>query len=230
MADEISGIIKSIIPTKAGTIAGTSNTFFWITILILIIIFLIIGGVIIWIVVRSLQFNKKIDVYEDRGTYLEKIKGDRAKEIVYNAYGDSVFYLKRRHKTLPRGEKKIGAKTYAYVIRQDGEWVNVDLSYDNGKLTYTLIHPDMRAFKSGMGKLIKERYEKKSFLKKYGGIIIPFMFLALILLGMYFIIDRIVASEDNLLQMTVAAQGVMDKAGQVLSAVNGVCSGSGLKT
>ena len=175
-----------------------------------------------------MQFNKKIDVYEDRGTHLEKLKGDRAKEIVYNAYGDSVFYLKRRHKTLPRGEKNLGRKTYAYVIKQDGEWVNVDLAFDKGKLTYTLIHPDMRAFKSGMGKLIKDRYEKKSLFKEYGGIVIPFIFLVVLCLAMYFIVDRIVASEDNLLQMTVAAEAVMEKANNILSSLNNICSSSGI--
>lgn len=210
-------------------VSGTSNTFFWITILVLIIIFLVIGGIVVWLIIRALQFNKKIDVYEDRGTHLEKLKGDKAKEIVYNAYGDSVFYLRRRHKTLPRGEKNIGRKTYVYIIGQDGEWVNAEPSLINGQLTFTPIHPDMRAFKSGMGKLIKDRYEKKSFIKEYGGIVIPFIFLVMILLGMYFIIDRIVASENNLLQMTVAAEAVMEKANNVLSSLNNICSSSGIQ-
>lgn len=232
MATDLGSIISGVIPTKAGAVAGASNTFFWITILIIILLLLVGGGVAVFFIIRALQFNKKIDIYEERNGFVEYVGSDRAKELVYNSYGDSAFYLKKRKKYLPRGEIKVAKNRYIYIIRSDGEWVNAKLESFNNRLSeigIKPIHPDMRAFKSGMGKLIKERYEKKSFFKEYAPILLPMIFFIIVSIALYFIVDRIVASEDNLLAMTVASKEVMDKASQVLSGVANVCSNSGIK-
>ena len=229
---DLGSTISSIIPSKSSIISGTSSAFVWITILILVVIALALGGIGIWFLARRLQYNKKIDIFEDRNGYMEWIGKDRAKELIYNSYGDSVFFLKKRKKYLPRGEIKIAKNKYIYAISQDGTWVNCGLeSIDENlkELQLKPIHPDMRAFKSGMAKLIKERYEKKSFLKEWAPILVPIIGFIIIMIGMYFIIDRIVASENNLLKMTDASAQVMEKASQVLSALDNVCSNSGIK-
>lgn len=229
MAVDLSDI-GSIFPTKESIIPGVSSTFFWITLLIIIFFFLIIGGVGIILLIRYLQFNKKIQIWEERNNQMEYIGKDRAKEIKYNIYGDTVFVLKKRKKFLPRGEIKSGRNVYLYCIREDGEWVNFSLESVNQKLKdagVKFIHPDMRAFKSGTAKIIKDSYQKKSFLKEWAPIIVPIIFFVIVGIALYFVVDRIVASENNLLEMTKASKEVMQLAKEVLTAVNNIKSGSG---
>lgn len=218
------------LPSKDVLVSGTATSFFWITIFVIIFMVLLGGGVFVWWLIRHLQFNKKIEIFEERNNIVEWIGKDRAKELVYNIYGDSVFRLKRRKKILPRGEIKIAKNKYLYVIGPDGEWINCALESLNRRLKQVglkPISPDMRAFKSGTAKLIKDRYEKRSFLKEHP-YLIPLIMIIIVCIALYFIVDRIVASENNLIEMTKLGGEVMDKASQVLSGLNNICSTSGM--
>ena len=226
------GSISSLFPSSQNIIGGVSSTFFWVTILIIIFLFLVGGAIGVWFLIRYWQFNKKLQVYEDRGTHIEYVGMDRAKEIVYNNYGDSVFYLKKRKKYLPRGEVKVGKKVYMYIIRKDGEWINVSLEGLDNKLNLMnikMIHPDMRAFKSGMAKLIKDRFEKKSIWKEYGHIIIPVIVFIICGLILYFIADKLVSFLDKLPQVLEAATKVQDATKNILVSLENVCSGAGVR-
>lgn len=229
---DITTSITSAIPTKEAMFGSLGGILIWGAVFILVIIVFAVGGIITWWLIRQWQFNKKIQIYEDRNGKCEYVGEDRARELIYNGYGDSVFYLKKRKKYLPRGEIKIGKNRFIYVIRSDGEWINCgieSISYKLNQLGLKPIHPDMRAFKSGMTQLIKTRYEKTSKIKEWAPIIVPLILFVLIGIAFYFIADRIVASQNNLIAMTKAAEGVMEKAGEVLSATNNICSNSGIK-
>lgn len=207
-------------PGKGAVVAGAGNSFFYITIFVIILILLAIGAVGIVILIRHLQFNKKIEIYEWRNGKPERIGKDRAKELKYNVLGDSVFYLKKRHKYLPRGVIKMGKNLYFYVIRDDGEWVNFtmgDINQRFNEADVKFIHPDMRAFKSGLVKVMKDRFEKKKGIKDILLSAMPYIFIILCAIALYFIADRLVAFLDKLPQ-------VVDKLDSLLGKMNNICS------
>ncbi len=229
----VTDIFSGLLPSGNEITSSLSSILVWGSIFIIMFIVLVVGGVGIWFLIRRVQFNKKITIFEERNGVPEWFGEDTAREVVYNIYGDSIFFLRKRKKYMPRPERKVGKNRYFYVIRGDGTWINVGLGEIESRLKVmgvTPIHPDMRAFKSGMAKIIKDRFEKKNLLKEWAPIIVPIIFFIIVAIALYFIVDKIVASQDNLLKMTEASKAVMEKAGNVLSSLNNICSGSGIKT
>lgn len=229
---DIGGSLSGILPSSQSIIAGVSSTFFWVSIFIIIIIFLAIGGVGVYFIIRYMQFNKKIQIWEEKNNQMEYIGKDRAKEVKYNIYGDSVFVLRKRKKFLPRGEIKSGRKLYLYCIREDGEWVNISMTNVNQVLKQAnvkFIHPDMRAFKSGTAKIMKDRYEKVNWIKEYGPIILPIVIFVILSLAIYFIADKVVSGISLSNAGIEASNKVLDKVNDVLSSLNNICSNSGYK-
>ena len=212
--------------------SGTSNMFFYMTIFIIILIFLAAGGVAVFMIIRALQYNKKIEIYEETNGVMYLVGRDKVKEVKYNVYGDSIFVLRKRKKFLPRGELKAGKNLYFYFIGDDGEWVNFRLTNLNKKLNEAdvkFIHPDMRAFKSGTAKIIKDSFQKEKFMEKYGHIVVPIIVFVIIGIALYFIADRVVAGIDKSNAAMDVAGKVIEKADNVLSSLNNICSSSGYK-
>jgi len=229
---DIGGALSGILPSGSSIISGISNTFFYLTILIIVGVVLIAGGVGVYFLVRYMQFNKKIQIWEERNGQMEYVGKDRAKELKYNIYGDSVFVLKKRKKFLPRGEIKSGRNLYLYCIREDGEWVNILMTSVNQELKSAgvkFIHPDMRAFKSGTAKIMKDRYEKINWIKEYGPIILPIVVFVILSLAIYFIADKVVSGISLSNAGIEASNKVLDKVNDVLSSLNNICSTSGYK-
>lgn len=230
---DLSSIVSDIIPSGEAFKSFSGTAILWLSAFILLVIIFVLGAIGVYYLIRILQFNNKITIYEDRNGIIEYFGKDRAKEITYNIYGDSIFYLRKRKKYLPRPERKIGKRRYLYFIGADGEWVNVGLeSFDRAmkEMKIKPIHPDMRAMKSGMAKLVKDRYEKKeNWFSRNAHVIIPLIFFVITAIALYFIVDRIVASQNNVLEVIQSADAVMDKANQVLSSLNNICSGSGIQ-
>lgn len=229
MPVDIGGTIGAVLPTKESLTQSFGSLFIWITIFIVIVIVLVVGAVLVYILIRRLQFFKIVEIYEEtEGRPLEYVGIDRAKELTYNIYGDSVYVLLKRKKFLPRAEIKVSRRRYLYCIGKDGEWVNFGLESLNAKkheAGVKFVHPDMRAFKSGTAKIIKDSYQKKSIIKEYLPVIIPLVMFIVICIALYFIVDRIVASENNLIEMSKTAAIVMDKAKEVLTATSNICTG-----
>lgn len=233
MASDIGGAISSVMPSMSGFGSGLSTTLFWIFIFIVVVIFLVAGGIGVFYLVRYLQFNKKIDIYEERNGMMEKVGTDRAREIKYNIYGDSVFILRKRKKYLPRGEMKSGRNFYLYCIRADGEWVNIAMGSVNKELKESgvkFIHPDMRAFKSGLSQIMENRFEKKNWIKEYGPIIFPIIIFIIMALAIYFIADKVVSGITLSNNVMGAADKVLDRTNDILSSLNNICSNSGMRS
>lgn len=225
-------IPTSFLPSGRSVMSGVGGTVGLITIIIIVFIILAAAGVFVWILVRNLQFNKRIMIFETRNGMTEWLGQDRAREVVYNMSGDSVFFLKKRKKYLPRGEVKVGKNRYIYTIRSDGEWVNSSLEDLDAKLRtigVKPIHPDMRAFKAGMEEVMKKRYEKKSLMKEWLPVVVPIILFIICGLVLYFVADRLVTFLNKLPEVLDAAAKVQDKSSQILASMNNICGSSGIK-
>jgi hypothetical protein len=236
MANPIGSAVGSVIPTNLPTgqqiTSSASNILLYGAIFLIVVIILIAGGVGLWILIRWWQYNKKITLYKDRNGYMEWAGTDSAREIIYNNYGDSVFYWRKRRIYTPRGEIEVGKNKYIYVIAEDGEKINVGLESINSKLRQLglhPVHPDARAFKSGMVRIIKDRHEKKAGLKEFALMLAPWIFIIFCIIGLYFIADKLVSFLDKMPTVVTALNAVLDKANQILTGVNNVCATTGIK-
>jgi len=223
MAADLGSILSSIFPSKQGAVQAAGSSFFYITIIVIIFIFLIAGGIGVWLLIRALQFNKKVHIYDARNGIMEYVGKDRAKEVRYNIQGDTVFFLNKRKMFLPRGEMRVGKNLYLYGIREDGEWINfsiTDLNQELRKANIKFIHSDMRAFKAGLSKIMKDRFEKKSSVKDIVLMVAPYVFIIIASIALYFIADRLVAFLNQM-------PAVIEKLDKLLATMSNVCSPPG---
>lgn len=228
--------ITGLLPSTSKVVSIGTTTVKWITIFITFVIFIAIAGVLLYIFLKRLKYNKKIIIWEKVGNNWEITGRDRAMELKYDLMGNTVFALKKRKKYLPRPEIQTGRKTYWYAILEDGEWMNVgmkDINTQMKEANVKFIHPGMSYARSGLYKIMRERYEKKGFMEKYGHIIIPLIFFAVIGVLLWLNVDKMLGIANSL-QTSVELSNKMssettDKINQVLSSLENICTGPGVR-
>jgi len=201
-----------------------------ITIVLTIFITILIGAIIAYLIYDRRIFNKRIIVFENiSGQGYQLVFKDRARLISLGSGGEELLYLKRRKKYRTAYGKKMGKNTYWFAIGQDGYWYNVvlgDIDAKMGMLDIEPIDRDMRYMHVAIRKNIQDRYRKTKFMEKYGTIIMNGMFLLIILVGIWFLLDKIAEIAGGISNAIDLIPNLIQEVRQLTSALSNACGGS----
>jgi hypothetical protein len=166
-----------------------------LTIILIVLVLLIIGGILFYIWFSRRAFKYTINLFENiAGQGYQLVGKDRARLIKIGDGGEEILYLRKYKVYRTAYGRKMGKNTYWYAVGQDGYWYNVilgDLDAKMGMLDIEPIDRDMRYAHVAIRKNIKERYNKQSFMQKYGAQVFGILMLVVFIVGMWFIVDQI---------------------------------------
>jgi len=180
------------IPISLDISGWLSSSWIWVAVVCLIGVVACIG---VALMLFFYTYKRKIIVFEEISGCLQPVLSTRARVIKLRAGGEEVM------KTLIGGYyvsaygRRIGRNSYWYLKGSDGYLYNFILD-KFGKPVY--IDGDMRMFHVAIDRLSESTYGKSSFLEKYGIHLMLFVFLIVLVLGMWFIIGRIGSAMEPL--------------------------------
>ena len=189
-----------------------SNT--WIWVLVVVLVGLILIGLVGWLVFM-MTFNKKVILFENiTGQGYQPVLKTRARTIKLGVGGEELLKLLWRKTYVSAYGRKMGKNTYWYAKGQDGYWYNIvigDLDTKQAMLDIDPIDRDVRMFHVALDRLSHQTYGKQSFMEKYGIHMMLFLFLIVMILGLWFIVGKIgdavaplSAASDNALKVQEA--------------------------
>lgn len=222
-------IIGVDIPTPTIDIGGFLSAS-WIYILIIGAIgFLLVVTVVLILFFKT--YNRKIVLFENvSGMGYQPSLKTRARIIKLGVGGTEIL------KTLAGGNfitaygRKMGKKTFWFCKARDGYWYNIVLGDIDTKLNMLDIEPidrDVRMFHVALDRLSHQTYGKQSFLQKYGIHMMLFVFLVVLILGMWFIIAKVGDSTSALAATAETNKAVLEALGGVLKSADAIKSGTG---
>jgi hypothetical protein len=203
-----------------------------VPILFAIFVIVLAGGIIIFVFMDRKLYNKKIVLFENiSGQGYQPIFNDRARSIKLGSGGEELLFLKKKKVYRTAYGRKMGKDTYWFCVGQDGYWYNVvlgDVDAQMGMLDVEPIDRDMRYMHVAIRKNIEERYNKPKFMEKYGTIMMSGLFLVIMIIGIWFLLDKIAEISSSVAGSVQTAQQVQDASRQILSSLDNICGGSGL--
>ena len=208
---------------------GISST----VIMLLVILFLIVvlGAVGIFIMRRLMIYNKKILVFENiSGQGYQPVFKDRARLVKLGDGGEEILYLMKKKVYRTAYGKKMGKNTYWFAIGQDGYWYNIVLGDVDAKMGMLDIEPidrDMRYMHVAIRKNIQDRYRKVSVMEKYGTYIMSGIFLIIMIIGIWFLLDQIAEIATTTSKNIEASEKVIEATNNVLRSLDNICQGAG---
>lgn len=189
-----------------------------------VIIVALIVAVLIFMWIRNKKYKYKIVIFEDvAGRGHIPVGKDKARLHSIGDTGEEVLYLRKAKKMKQAyGNKKVGENTYWFVIGSDGYWRNVVPEYDDegGKLDLKPTDRDMRYMHVALGRNLKERFDKQSFLQKYGGVLAYFGLIAITGIMMFLLFDKWMDVSQAANGAVEAATKVVEQAERLLAAVD----------
>lgn len=200
----------------------------WVYVAVIVLAGIVfIGGLVIFLFL--LTYKKKIVLFENiSGQGYQPVLKTRARVVKLGVGGEEIL------KTLFGGHycsaygKKMGKNTYWYAKGQDGYWYNIvlgDLDSKQAMLDIEPIDRDVRMFHVALDRLSHSTYGKNS-LEKYGIHMLLFVFLLVLILGMWFIVGKIgdataplAQSSENALKIQEANDKTISKLDSLIRAL-----------
>lgn len=195
-----------------------SNT--WIYILVVVIV-----GIILLITITFVLFfrmyNKKIILFENiSGQGYQPVLKTRARTVRLGIGGEEILKTFSGGKFITAYGKKMGKNTFWFAKGQDGYWYNIvigDLDSKRAMLDIDPIDRDVRMFHVALDRLSHQTYGKNSFMEKYGTMVISFIFLLVLVLGMWFIVGKIGDAVAPLAMATEKSLEIQETNSQITS-------------
>jgi len=230
MADVLGMNIPINVPKLGlGGEGGLSGTI-WVLI-VLIIFILIIGAVAIFLMKKYKTYNKKINVFENiAGRGYQPVYKDRARLVRLGDGGEELLYLLKKKVYRAAYGKKMGKNNYWFAIGQDGYWYNVILGDVDAKIGMLDIEPidrDMRYMHVAIRKNIESRYKKQSVMEKYGTWIMGGTMLIIMIIGIWFILDKIADIAAANAGAVEAAVAVQEETKKIIVSLDNILSSRG---
>jgi len=210
---------------------GLGSTVWFLIILIVVIIGL--GITALYFMNRFKVYNKKIVVFENiSGQGFQPVYKDRARLVKLGDGGEELLYLLKKKVYRTAYGKKMGKNIYWFAIGQDGYWYNVVLGDVDAKMGMLDIEPidrDMRYMHVAIRRNITDRYKKQSIMDKYGSYIMSGVFLIIMLVGIWFLLDKIADINSSSAESVKMAVEVQKETKNIISALDNLQGGSGLQ-
>lgn len=191
-------------------------------------------GIVLYYFLLNKKFNKKIRIFQNIRGKTELIDEDKAVELKIGKGGDTVFYLKKYKKYLPRGKRPIralGNIEYWYQIGPDGTWRNIGMGDIDEKLDQMGIEyedDNEKYARASLQKLLKDNYDRVSFLQKYGGLIAYSFLIFITAISIWLVADKmfdVVSRADAVLVTTI---DILEINKNLIGAIDNVCSNQGI--
>jgi len=200
----------------------------WMLILI-VFMFVIVGGILIFILMDRKKYNKKIILFENiAGQGYQVTKRDRARLVKVGDGGEEILFLKKLKVYRTAYGKKMGKNQYWFAVGQDGYWYNIilgDLDAKMGMLDIEPIDRDMRYMHVAIRKNIQERYKKQNFMEKYGSILMNGLFLIIMLVGLGVLISKMADTANVINTGITTANELMATSRDLLTSMGNICNG-----
>lgn len=211
------------IPTPDFNVTGlASDTWFYIAI-VFVLGLIIIGGVGFFLYNRT--FSRRIVLFENiSGLGYQPSLKTRARIVKLGSGGEELLKTQAGGNYVTAYGKKMGKNTYWFAKGQDGYWYNIVLGDLDTKFNMLDIEPvdrDVRMMHVAIDRLSEQTYNKTSFLEKYGAHMIMFLFLIVLVLGMWFIIGQVGNATSSLAESSRILADALEKS-------NNLRGGSGL--
>jgi hypothetical protein len=194
-------------------------------------------GFILIAVVAVILYNK---TYNRRIVFFENISGlgyqpvmrKKARRLRVGNGGEELLALFGGD-TMSAYGRKMGKNTYWFAKGSDGYWYNFLLGDLDTKMAMLDIQPvdkNVRMFHVAKDRMNRDNYLKKSFMEKYGTMMIAFVFLIILVVGMWLIIGRIGKATESLAATQKANEETLKVTRDILVANENIKSGgSGLE-
>ena len=203
-----------------------------VILLVIILILIAAGGGAAILLMRNYKiFNKKIQVFENiSGKGYQPVYKDRARLVKLGDGGEELLFLKKKKLYRAAYGRKMGINTYWFAIGQDGYWYNCvlgDIDAKMGMLDIEPIDRDMRYMHVAIRKNIKDRYNKPSAFEKYGTYIMSGIFMIIMLVGIWLLLNKIGDISSGAAASVTAANEVVKAAQSIISSLDNICQGGG---
>lgn len=203
------------VPSITGLFSST-----WVYIAIVTVI-----GVILIVLVATLlfykTFDRKIVFFENiSGLGYQPVLKKRGRRLKVSNAGEELLSL-WGGETLSAYGRKMGKNIYWFAKGSDGYWYNFLLGDLDTKMAMLDIHPvdkNVRMFHVAKDRMNRDNYLKKSFMEKYGATLLMFLFLIVLILGMWFIIGKVGDATKSLVATAQSNQEVIKTTQQILVA------------
>jgi hypothetical protein len=229
MAEVLGATLPSVNVT--GFFAST-----WVYIVIVAIIgFMLIAGIAFLLYYKT--FNRRLVFFENiSGLGYQPTMRKRARKLRVGTSGEELLAIVGGD-TLSSYGRKMGRNTYWFAKGSDGYWYNFVLGDLDTKMAMLDIEPidtDVRMFHVAKERMNRDNYLRKGFLEKYGSTLLMFLFLVVLIFGMWFIIGKIGNATEALAKTQEANAEVIRTTQQILVAnenikkeggISGVVSG-----
>jgi len=202
----------------------------WIYVAIVAVIGVILIGLVATLLFFK-TFNRKVVFFENiSGLAYQPTMKKRARRLRVGNGGEELLSLIGGD-TLSAYGRKMGKNTYWFAKGQDGYWYNFllgDLDTKRAMLDIEPIDTDVRMFHVAKERMNKDNYLKRSFMEKYGSLMIMFLFLVVLILGMWFIVGKIGQATEALAATQSANAAVLETTQKILASNSNLVGGSGI--
>jgi hypothetical protein len=214
-------------PSLGGVGSGMTNILLWGGVVLVVAITI---AIFFWIWFQNKMYNKKVAIFENIGGLgYQKTGEDVARLIKIGDGGEEILFLKNRKSYKTAYGKKMGTNVYWFAVGQDGYWYNCtlgDLDAKMGMLDIEPVDRDMRYMHVAIRKNISDNYKKKeSFMDKYGSMVMNSIFLLIMLLGLWFIADKVAGGIKELVVGLKNMEASNELMKQALAQVQTTCQG-----
>ena len=200
----------------------------------LVALFLIIGGIVAFVILSRLRWPFKYVVLEDvAGNGYTISRRGRARIVGMGDGGEEIFLLKGINKYRMSFGKRIGPKQLGWAIGEDGLWYSFNFGDLNKKLSELGVMPTSKEIifsMSAIRKNLDKRLGDQSWMEKFGPVLYFGMFILVLMIfaGIFWYstnkqveIAQINAGSMNAsLETQVATQQTLSKLDNILSRIN----------
>lgn len=162
----------------------------WVIFGIAFFLFFVLSIVAAVFILNRLRWNFRWVLLEEMPNGQSQIvKKGRARLMSFGDGGEEIFYLKNMKKWRVAYGKRIAKNQVAWATGQDGYWYNIGFGPIDKKLREVGVYPvdrDMRYAYASARKGIDNRYDKKTFMEKYGTVIaFTMLFFCILAMGLF---------------------------------------------
>lgn len=198
----------------------------------LFVIFFVGAIITVFILLRRRYWNYNVLVMENQTGFGARPKyRDKARLVGIGDNGDEVFWLKKTKKFKIGYGKYIGQNYICWTIGKDGYWYNTVFG-DVDKVLLEIgvfpVNQGQRYATSAVRDLVKNNYQSKGFMEKYGPIVwfgIFFITMLMFVGFMWFSFSQLNKISAVNAESSKTSLQVITKVGQILSSLDNVCHG-----